>query len=102
LVSGVAQFVVSRLRMSLLLGGLGSVAMGSGIAGLALQRHGCHGGSSRVQLFPILVSVSIGLAIVDLGWKKKASIVLVSAAIPVTQIKDSQPIKSSGFAVPAL
>jgi hypothetical protein len=48
------------------------------------------------------VSVSIGLAVVDLGWKKRASIVLVSAAIPVTQIKDSQPIKSSGFAVPAL
>ena len=34
LASGVAQFVVSRLRMSLLLGGLGSVAMGSGIAAL--------------------------------------------------------------------
>jgi hypothetical protein len=34
--------------------------------------------------------------------QRLASAVLVGAAIPVMQIKDSQPIKSIGFAVPAL
>jgi hypothetical protein len=38
----------------------------------------------------------------DEKTQRLASAVLVDAAIPVMQIKDSQPIKSIGFAVPAL
>jgi Bacterial signalling protein N terminal repeat len=87
--------------------------------GHALHRHGCHAAPSRVQLFPhsgerinwpghrdfaggVVLSFTLREGKGNLGWKKKASAVLMGAAIPVMQIKDTQPIKSIGFAVPAL
>ena len=98
--SGVALFVVSRPRMSLLLAGLGSVVMGSGIAAMHYTGMAAMRLQAECSYSPILVSVSIGLAIVislvalwlsftlregkgSLGWKKKASAVLMGAAIPV-------------------
>jgi len=97
--SGVALFVVSRPRMGLLQPGLGSVVMGVGIAamhyiGMAAMRL-----RAECSYSPLLVTVSVLLAIVislvalwlsftlrDVhgpGWKKKASAVLMGVAIPV-------------------
>jgi two-component system sensor histidine kinase/response regulator len=98
--SGVALFVVSRPRMSLLLAGLGSAVMGSGIAAMHYTGMAAMRLRAECSYSPILVSVSIALAIVislvalwlsftlregkeSLGWKKKASAVLMGAAIPV-------------------
>jgi PAS domain S-box-containing protein len=97
--SGVALFVVSRPRMGLLQAGLGSVVMGVGIAamhyiGMAAMRL-----RAECSYSPLLVTVSVLLAIVislvalwlsftlrDVhgpGWKKKASALLMGVAIPV-------------------
>jgi two-component system sensor histidine kinase/response regulator len=87
--SGVALFVVSRPRMSLLLAGLGSVVMGSGIAAMHYTGMAAMRLQAECSYSPVLVSVSIGLAIVislvalwlsftlregkgNLGWKKKS------------------------------
>jgi NO-binding membrane sensor protein with MHYT domain len=49
----------------------------------------------------IFISVLASYAALDLAGRVTAARGRV-AAIPVMQIKDSQPIKSIGFAVPAL
>ena len=101
LASAVALFVVSRERMGLGAALLGSLVMGSGIAAMhyigmaAMRLRAVHTYS------PVLVAVSLVLAIVislvalglaftfrddrehGRGWKKKASALLMGAAIPV-------------------
>jgi len=97
--SGVALFVVSRPRMGLTLAGLGSATMGIGIAAMHYTGMAAMRLRAECSYSPILVTVSVVLAVVislvalwlsftlrdghSRPWKKRVSAVLMGAAIPV-------------------
>ncbi|HMH08278.1 MAG TPA: MHYT domain-containing protein, partial [Terriglobales bacterium] len=100
LASGVALFVVSRQQMKWLQAMLGSLVMGSGIAAMHYTGMASMRVPAMCSYSPALVTLSVVLAIVislvalwlsftfredkqSRGWMKKASAVLMGAAIPV-------------------
>jgi two-component system, sensor histidine kinase and response regulator len=100
LASGVALFVVSRSRMSWFQALIGSVAMGSGIAGMhyvgmaAMRMPAMCTYSSRLVILSVVLAVVISLVALWLtfhfrdepqasGAKKIASALVMGAAIPV-------------------
>ena len=100
LASGVALFVVSRQQMKWLHAMLGSLVMGSGIAAMHYTGMASMRVPAMCSYSPAVVTLSVVLAIVislvalwlsftlredkqSRGWMKKASAVLMGAAIPV-------------------
>jgi two-component system sensor histidine kinase/response regulator len=98
--SGVALFVVSRPRMGLLQAALGSAVMGSGIAAMhyvgmaAMRLRAMCSYSPGLVTLSVVLAIAISLVALGIaftlrddtqgsGWKKKASALLMGAAIPV-------------------